>query len=141
MAALLSILMMRESFNPSSNFKITVRNRYMTHSPSKDALKTHQVISLKEAELVSHLKSMSLEELEFHAHEIMKDMGAEQYSNVMAKVMKSIEEESRSGYSQFETVQKTLEDELPNKAYLSDIYARLAAIVMTIISRRFKELL
>lgn len=113
----------------------------MTHSPSKDALKTHQVISLKEAELVSHLKSMSLEELEFHAHEIMKDMGAEQYSNVMAKVMKSIEEESRSGYSQFETVQKTLEDELPNKAYLSDIYARLAAIVMTIISRRFKELL
>lgn len=113
----------------------------MTQETSKATLKTHQVISLKEAELVSHLKQMSLEELEFHAHEIMKDMGAEQYSNVMSKVMKSLEAESLEGLTQFEVVQKTLEDELPNKAYLSDIYARLAAIVMTIISRRFKQLL
>ena len=104
------------------------------------SLKTHQVISLKEAELVAHLKAMSLEELEYHAYEIMKDMGAEQYPNVMSKVMKSLESK-KEGYSQFELVQKTLEDELPNKAYLSDIYARLAAIVMTILSRRFKELL
>ena len=112
----------------------------MTQVPSKDALKTHQVISLKEAELVSHLKTMSLEELEFHAHEIMKDMGTEQSPQVMAKVMKSLEQ-PKEGYSKFELVQKTLEDELPNKAYLSDIYARLAAIVMTIISRRFNDLL
>lgn len=113
----------------------------MTQDSSKESLKTHQVISLKETELVGHLKNMSLEELEFHAHEIMKDMGAEQYSNVMAKVMKSLEGDAKDGYSKFERVQKTLEDELPNKAYLSDIYARLAAIVMTILSRRFKELL
>ncbi|WP_156490563.1 hypothetical protein, partial [Oleiphilus sp. HI0086] len=101
----------------------------MTHNTTKATLQTHQVISLKEAELVSHLKAMSLEELEFHAHEIMKDMGSEQSPQVMAKVMKSLEK-PKEGYSKFETVQKTLEDELPNKAYLSDIYARLAAIVM-----------
>lgn len=113
----------------------------MSQDSPKASLKTHQVISLKEAELVTHLKTMSLEELEFHAHEIIKDMGAEQYSNVMSKVMKSLEGETKEGYSKFELVQKTLEDELPNKAYLSDIYARLAAIVMTILSRRFQELL
>ena len=112
----------------------------MTENTIKASLQTHQVISLKEAELVTHLKAMSLEELEFHAHEIMKDMGAEQYSNVMSKVMKSLED-PKEGYSKFETVQKTLEDELPNKAYLSDIYARLAAIVVSIISRRFKAFL
>jgi hypothetical protein len=113
----------------------------MTSDTSKATLKTHQVISLKEAELVAHLKIMSIEELEYHAHEIMKDMGAEQYPNVMAKVMKSLEGDAKEGYNKFELVQKTLEEELPNKAYLSDIYARLAAIVMTILSRRFKELL
>ena len=113
----------------------------MTQDSTKATLQTHQVISLKEAELVTHLKKMTLEELEFHASEIMKDMGAKQYSKVMATVMKSLEGENKEGYSQFEMVQKTLEEALPNKAYLSDIYARLAAIVMTILSRRFKELL
>jgi len=106
-----------------------------------DILKTHEVISIKEAELVSKLKEMDSSELEIHAIAIMKDMGTDQYTAVMATIMKSLKEEQREGYSQFETVQKILEEELPNKAFMSDIYARLAAIVMTIISRKFKALL
>ena len=100
-----------------------------------------EVISIKEAELVSKLKEMSIEELEHHAQAIMKDMGTEEYSGVMSNIMKTIKEEKKEGYSQFESVQKQLEEALPNKAYMSDIYARLAAIVMTIISKKFKALL
>jgi hypothetical protein len=108
---------------------------------NKSTLHTHEVISIKEDELVSRLKDMSIEELEFHAQSIMKDMGATQYPAIMATIMKSLNDEQPAGYSQFETVQKQLENELPNKAYMSDIYARLAAIVMTILSRRFKAML
>jgi len=104
-------------------------------------LNSNEVISVKEAELVSKLKEMNIEELEHHAKKIMNDMGTDEYSGVMSNIMKAIKEEQKEGYNQFESVQKILEDELPNKAYMSDIYARLAAIVMTIISRKFKALL
>jgi len=104
-------------------------------------LNSNEVISVKEAELVSKLKEMDIEELEHHAQTIMKDMGTDEYSSIMSNIMKSLKEEQREGYSQFESVQKQLEEELPNKAYMSDIYARLAAIVMTIISKKFKALL
>ena len=104
-------------------------------------LKTHDVIKIKEAELVDRLKSMSLEELEFHTLNIMKDMGAKSYPEMMTLIMTTIKEDHQEGYSQFETVQKTLQDTLPNKAFMSDIYARLAAMVMTIISRKYADLL
>jgi len=104
-------------------------------------LQTNDVIKLKEAELVDRLKEMSLEELEFHTLNIMKDMGADNYSVIMATVMKTLKEDQSEGFSQFEVVQNTIQEALPNKAYMSDIYARLAAMVMTIISRKFSDLL
>jgi len=104
-------------------------------------LQTHDVIKIKEAELVEKLKTMSLEELEFHALNIMKDMGADRYPQIMTTVMQTLQEDQGEGYSRFETVQNTLQNELPNKAYMSDIYARLAAMVMTIISRKYADLL
>ena len=70
----------------------------------------------------------------------MKEMGSSDYSQIMFSIMKAIKQDNLE-QSQFKTVQKTLEDILPNKAYLSDIYARLAAIVMSIIARKFKALL
>jgi len=108
---------------------------------SENTLSSHEIIKIKESELVSKLKVMSIDELELHAQNIMKDMGSSDYSQIMASVMKSLKEDQSEGYSRFETVQKKLQDSLPNKAYMSDIYARLAAIVMTIISRKFQDLL
>ena len=104
-------------------------------------LSAHDIIRIKESELVTKLKEMSIDELEQHAQTIMEDMGANNYSNIMAEVMRCLKEEQNEGYSRFEMVQKKLQDSLPNKAYMSDIYARLAAIVMTIISRKFQDLL
>ena len=103
---------------------------------SANTVSSHDIIRIKESELVAKLKVMSIDELEQHAQDIMKDMGSNNYSQIMASVMKSLKEDQNDGYSRFETVQKKLQDSLPNKAYMSDIYARLAAIVMTIISRK-----
>ncbi len=108
---------------------------------TKDSLNDHDIIRIKEAELVTRLKTMSIDELEQHAQKIMEDMGSSNYSSIMADVMKCLKEDQSEGYSRFEMVQKKLQDSLPNKAYMSDIYARLAAIVMTIISRKFQDLL
>ncbi|MFT6028442.1 MAG: spore coat polysaccharide biosynthesis predicted glycosyltransferase SpsG [Oleiphilaceae bacterium] len=108
--------------------------------PPRDLLTSQQVMALKEAELVGKLKDMQTSELERHAENIMKEMGSSDYSQIMSSVMKALHQESQK-QSQFEIVQKTLEELLPNKAYFSDIYARLAAIVMSIIARKFKAML
>ena len=101
---------------------------------------THDIIRLKESELVAQLKEMALAELEQHARNIMRDMGSEDYAQIMSKVMKAIEQEQKAGQTRFETVQIVIRESLPNVAYMSDIYARLAAIVMSILSRKFSAL-
>lgn len=101
-------------------------------------MKTHEVISIKESELVAKLKIMDLADLEKHAQHIMADMGEDNYGAVMGQVMKAIK--SDSDLSQFDLVQKTLRDSLPNEAYMSDIYARLAAIVMMILKHKLKAM-
>lgn len=103
-------------------------------------LSTQQVLALSETELVAKLKKMQTSELEIHAENIMKEMGSSDYSKVMAQIMKVVKADEKNT-TPFKNVQKALEDLLPNKAYFSDIYERLAAIVMTIIARRFKDLL
>lgn len=103
-------------------------------------MKTHEVISIQESELVAKLKEMSLEDLETHARNIMQEMGEDNYGAVMGKVMKAIKDNSKPEVSQFELVQNTLRDALPNEAYMSDIYARLGAIVMMILKHKFKAL-
>tara|TARA_R110001592_G_scaffold24536_1_gene94408 strand:- start:18233 stop:18574 length:342 start_codon:yes stop_codon:yes gene_type:complete len=108
--------------------------------PPRNLLTSQQVMALKESELVGKLKDMSTSELERHAENIMKEMGSSDYSQIMSSVMKALKQDNIE-QSQFAIVQKTLEDLLPNKAYFSDIYARLGAIVMSIIARKFKAML
>ncbi len=108
--------------------------------PPRNLLTTQQVMALKESELVSKLKKMQTTELEQHAEAIMKEMGSSDYSQIMSSVMKAMNQE-KLDKTQFDVVQNTLEELLPNKAYFSDIYARLAAIVMSIIARKFKAML
>lgn len=103
-------------------------------------LSTHEVMGLKESELVSKLKAMEIAELEHHAEQIMLEMGSTAYAANMSKVMQVLKD-TPEAEKRFQTVQSTLESLLPNKAYFSDIYARLAAIVMMIISRKFQALI
>lgn len=108
--------------------------------PTHGLLTSQQVMALKESELVGKLKEMQTSELERHAENIMKEMGSSDYSQIMSAVMKALNQENQD-QGQFSIVQKTLEELLPNKAYFSDIYARLGAIVMSIIARKFKAML
>ncbi len=100
----------------------------------------HEIMSLKENELVQRLKPMSLERLEHHAQELIEEMGSDNYAGIMSQVMKTLNQRSDSEQPAFERVQQTLQQHLPNQAYMSDIYARLAVIVMMIISKKFKEI-
>lgn len=108
--------------------------------PPRQVLSTQEVMASKETDLVTKIKEMSTDELETHAENIMKEMGSSDYSQIMSSVMKAVNQDTLKK-SQFETVQETLQERLPNKAYLSDIYARLAAIVMSIIARKFKAMI
>jgi hypothetical protein len=110
------------------------------HFPPKHILSSQEVMAFKEADLVAKLKDMQIDELEKHAEYIMKEMGSSDYSQIMFAIMKALKQNNLD-QSQFKTVQKTLEELLPNKAYFSDIYARLAAIVMSIIARKFEAML
>lgn len=113
----------------------------MAHKfPPKNILSSQEVLALKEADLVVKIKSMQLAELEQHAEYIMQEMGSSDYSVIMSSVIKALNNKTNE-QSEFKQIQNTLEDLLPNKAYFSDIYARLAAIVMSIIARKFKALL
>ena len=104
-------------------------------------MKTHEVISIKEAELVAKLKVMPIDELESHAKQIVKDMGSDNYPGLMREIMTAIKEQAPEGNSQFQIIQAIIREFLPNEAYMSDIYARLAAIIMMILSKKFNDTL
>ncbi|MDX1452248.1 MAG: hypothetical protein R3183_06800 [Oleiphilaceae bacterium] len=101
---------------------------------------THDVIKLSEMELVAHLKTMDLAEMEGHARAIVLELGSENYGGLMTRVMQCVKEGGAQHKATFIAVQATIKDFLPHEAYKSDIYARLAAIMMTIIARRFRDL-
>jgi len=100
----------------------------------------HELMRLKENELVQRLKPLDEADLERHARELIAEMGSDNYAGVMSQVMKAVQEDLEPDQSRFDKVQQTLQSSLPNQAYMSDIYARLAAIVMMIISKKFKTL-
>lgn len=104
-------------------------------------MQTQDLISLPESELVQQLKLMSLDELERHAMQIVKDLGSDNYAGLMRQAMDSLKSTSDSSQSQFERLQALVRDVLPNKAYMSDIYARLATIMMMVLSRKFDQAL
>lgn len=103
-------------------------------------LSHHDIIKLSESELVNALKSMPTDELEFHANNIMLDLGGDDYGALMKHVMQVLESQNDPS-KRFAQIQDTLRDSLPNKAQMSDIYERLATIVMLIITRRYQAIL
>lgn len=104
------------------------------------SLTTLEVMQLDEKMLVEKLRKMEIEELEQHAKGLMSELGSEDYGRIMKQVMQALESSQESD-SKFTLVQNTLRTTLPNKAVMSDIYERLASIVLMIIAARYKSLL
>ncbi len=104
-------------------------------------LKTQDIITLPEKDLVAKLKPMGVEELEGHAQGLMLELGEEDYSKIMKQVMSEISNSNDQSKSRFELIQDILRDELPNKAIMSDIYQRLASIVMLILAKKYRSIL
>lgn len=98
-------------------------------------MQTHEVIKLPEAELSPLLKTMPLEELEMHIQNMLKDLGCTSYASTMLALMGLIKDTAGKG-SGFNRLQDYLRDNLPNKAMMSDFYARLAAMVMVFLVRK-----
>ncbi len=98
-------------------------------------MQTHELLKLSEAELSPLLKTMSLTELELHIQQILEDLGARSYSNTMLDVMRLVQA-SGSSSDRFHRLQDYLRDTLPNKAMMSDLYARLAAMMMVFLVRK-----
>lgn len=104
------------------------------------SLSHHDIIKLEEKELVAALKQMPVEDLELHAFHLMQDLGSDDYGAVMRTVMQALENHTEQS-GQFDLIQNTLRNSLPNKAHMSDIYQRLASIIMLIIMRKYREIL
>lgn len=103
-------------------------------------MQTHDIIKLNEVELVARLKTMDLAEMEQHARAIVQELGSDNYAGLMSRVIKQVKEAQSERAQVFAKVQTIIQDFLPHEAYKSDIYARLAAIMMTIIARRFQDI-
>lgn len=98
-------------------------------------MQTHDVIKLSEAELTPLLKTMPLEELEMHIQKMLNDLGCSDYATTMLALMRLIQDNKGKG-SSFHRVQDYLRETLPNKVMMSDLYARLAAMVMVFLVRK-----
>jgi len=98
-------------------------------------MKTHEIISMQEAELVSALKTMPVEEMEAHAKQIVSDLGSDNYGGLMKQAMQTIQD-SDASTNRFDLVKQLIKESMPNEAIMSDIYGRLAAIMIVIISRK-----
>jgi hypothetical protein len=104
-------------------------------------LSTQDIMILSEKELVAKLKPMNTEELEHHAQGLMLELGEEDYAKIMKQVMAELNNSEKQVQSRFELVQNVLRNELPNKAIMSDIYQRLASIVMLILAKKYQSIL
>ena len=103
-------------------------------------LKTQDILRLSESELVASLKNMPIDELEQHAEALILELGSDDYSGTMKAVMRVLETQEGQA-DRFAHVQNILRDTLPNKAHMSDIYQRLASMIMLILMRKYKEIL
>jgi hypothetical protein len=83
---------------------------------------------------------MSVEQLEQHAEGVISELGSDDYSGIMKIVMKALESQPTQT-NRFTQIQNILRDTLPNKAHMSDIYQRLASMIMLILMRKYKDIL
>ena len=108
-------------------------------------LSTQEVMLMPEPELVAVLKGMSLDNLEQHARGLMDELGSNHYAKLMSLLLSELQKQGQknnmSSTQRFSLVQNTIRNFLPNKALMSDIYERLATIIMLIIAQKYRAIL
>lgn len=97
------------------------------------------ILRMDEATLVKALKTMPLPQMEQHARDLLKDLGQNNYGRFMKDAMQFLQQTANQE-ARFEALQNWLRNTLPNQAVMSDIYARLATIIMMIISRKLAQM-
>jgi hypothetical protein len=100
-------------------------------------MKTNELISASEAELVPLLREMKTKELERHAAKLLKKIGAE-YSQVLAAVTKAVPQLAAENNA-FARIQETVSrcgDATADKK----IVERASVIMMVIIKKQFLKI-
>lgn len=100
-------------------------------------MKTNELITASEAELVPQLRLMKSKELERHAAKLLRKAGAE-YSAVLAAVTREVPELA-AGKDNFLRIQETIKQCCSSNADPS-IVERAAVIMMVIIKKQFLKI-
>lgn len=104
-------------------------------------MKTHELLTAPEADLVPQLRQMKTKELERHATKLLGKMGAE-YSAVLAAVTRAVPELDKATGDTFTRFQQAIRPQLTrfDSAEHGEMLKRVAVIMMLIIQRQFQKI-
>ena len=104
-------------------------------------LNTQDVLTVTEQELTQQVSRMALRELEQHACNIIRRLGAEdtpeQFRVLMGSLIKVIPDTELSSSDKYQAIQSLLKTAVPGTDAQTDIHPRLAIIMTMIVVKRF----
>ena len=106
-------------------------------------MKTHEILTLDEAQLVPRLRDLKLKELERHAEKIIVQQQFSSYQEVMARLIKltpSLHGQDRP-IEQVQNLLKELDAQGEECGMTEAVQQRLAVILMLIVSKKFLKIL
>ncbi|VUD64935.1 hypothetical protein TDB9533_03437 [Thalassocella blandensis] len=113
-------------------------------------MKTKDVLSAAEPEVVAALKEMKIKDLERHAQKILAKLGQDNYDEVIRSVIKAIPSinQSSSASSPYQAINAIIrshlahdiEESLEGKLPLGQTLDRLSVIFMLLVSRKFQKI-
>jgi len=107
-------------------------------------MKTQELLSAPEAQLVNQLKHMKIKELERHAQKILRNHGHTDYNDLMRTVIQTIPTLNPADSNRFELIQGLINSRI--NAGISDantengVIQRLTVIFMVIITKKFQKI-
>ena len=113
-------------------------------------MKTHELLTAPEPEVVPQLKAMKIKDLEKHAEKLLKKLGIHDYDKVMASLIRTIPK-LPSGNDQaeirFATVQNCFLQFIPasgafssNPEHTDAVIQRLPALLMILVAKKFEKI-
>lgn len=107
-------------------------------------MKTRDLLSDTETDLVPKLKAMKIKELERHAQKILKKYGQPNYKGLLAAVIKVIPALDSSNGDEFTQIQAIVKTYLPSACNDDSdeqaILPRITVILMVIVTKKFKDI-
>lgn len=107
-------------------------------------MKTHEILTTSEANLVAQLKDMKIKELERHAEKLLNGNGQPDYDAVMLAVIQAVPNLNSNNPDCFLTVQRIVRSHLPvasNDASEDvNLVERITVILMVIIKKKFQKI-